>query len=495
MDGEGGKLLPGAKKVQFSNVFKRAWLIGLAVILGFFNQATGWGFQAVAEDRVAIEHVTVIDVESGEALPDQTILIKAGKIVEISASNESKIEDGIERIDGTGKFVIPGLWDMHIHWFAQNSMDLFPINGVTGVRVMWGNAGHHQWRKDFESEKKFGPRMVIASMLVDGPQPFWPGSRIAKNAKDGADAVDEAVEAGADFVKVYTLLPREAYFAIVEACKKQGMVFAGHVPRMVSAWEASRAGQKSMEHLYEIRLSSSSEEEALRKMIAERVAKGDGVVRSALRDSEFNLEINKRTLQTFDEAKAKKLFAEFKKNETWQCPTLTVLRNLAYLEEPVVQDNPNLKYLPKGMRSFIAPSKDPRKRTAEKFKQSQQQFRGSLKLVKMMDDAGVPLIAGTDVLNPFCLPGFSLHDELKLMVEAGLSPAAALRTATINPARFFGKEAEFGTVATGKRADLVILNSSPLLDIGHTTAIDMVILRGKVFSRERLDEMLKTYEN
>lgn len=466
----------------------------IAVVFGFISITTAQQSKIHQAKSLAIERVSVIDVEHGTVIKNQTVIIQNGLISTVGDSENIQDQRFDETIDGTGKYLIPGLWDMHIHWFAQPTMDLFPIRGVTGVRVMWGNSTHHRWREAFDAGEKLGPRMLIASQLVDGEEPYWPTSRVAMTEQDGADVVDEAIEAKADFIKVYTLLPRAAYLSVAKNANAKNIPFAGHVPRTVSAWEASELGQKSMEHLYEIRLACSSEEDTLRKLIDNAVESSNDVVRTAMSKDGLLKEINRRAAATFDEAKARKLFRTFRKNETWQCPTLTVLHNMAYIEEPVCQNNPDLMFIPSSLKAFLAPKKDPGGRSAEQLKQSQNELKVLFKILKMMQEEGVPIIAGTDVLNPFCLPGFSLHKELQLMVDAGLTPAQALRTATINPAKYMNRFEELGSVSIGKQADLVLLDANPLEDISHTKKIAAVLLRGKLLNRNALKQRLNDYQ-
>ena len=442
---------------------------------------------------VVVSNVTVIDVENGKPTPGQTIVLKDG-IIEFVGAESEKPDIAIDvSIDGKGKFAIPGLWDMRIHAYGLNDMALFPINGVVGVRMMWGLPMHHNWRKQFGSGEKLGPRMMIASAIIDGPKPIWPGSIVASDKESGIEAVTKAIAGKADFAKVYSLLPRDAYFAIAEKCKQENLPFDGHVPSMVTIVEASDAGQRSMEHMYDVLLSCSSRAEELRKIRADFVEQNEGEVRSLF--SGDAPEIMQRAFDTYDEKIAAALFGALKKNRTWQCPTLTVLRNIAYLTEPEIQNNPNLKYINKGLRSFIAPKQPRRKQSEDEVQFERKRFQKTLQILGQMHKAGVPIIAGTDVLNPFCLPGFSLHTELELMVKAGLSPADALKTATINAAVFQKKSETMGSIAVGKVADIVLLNANPLDDISQTQNIEAVILRGNVFDRAKLDELLKDFEN
>jgi hypothetical protein len=216
-----------------------------------------------------------------------------------------------------------------------------------------------------------------------------------------------------------------------------------------------------------------------------------GSPRGLYDNKELASTINQRAVNSFDETKAKALFERLAKNQTWQCPTLTVLRNLAFLETPEIQNNPNLKYIPPTFRSTIAPAQDKNGRSAEAFARSQENYRWNLKLLRQIHVARVPILAGTDCLNPFCLPGFSLHEELALLVEAGLTPLEALRTATINPAKFQKQENQFGSIQAGLRADLVLLNANPLEDIANTKSIEAVFLSGRYLDQCQRTEMLK----
>ncbi len=323
-------------------------------------------------------------------------------------------------------------------------------------------------------------------------RPIWP-SVVAQTPEAAVRAVSSAVKTESDFVKAYSLLPRDSFFALLQEAQKQIIPVDGHVPKLVSIAEASDAGMRCMEHLYEVMLSCSSEELDLRKQQTQLV-EPSGEVRTLFDDSTFMQRITRRAYETYDVAKADLLFEKLKNNNTWQCPTLTVLRNLAFINEESVRGNPNLKYLPNGMAKLIAPETDPRGRSADALAFSQDLYRKNLEILKQMNEHGVSILSGTDCLNPYCLPGFSLHEELQLLVSAGLSPLDALRTSTIQPARFMGREAEMGTLEVGKVADLVLLRANPLDDISNTAQIEIVVLRGEVLLRKALDAILADAE-
>jgi imidazolonepropionase-like amidohydrolase len=439
-------------------------------------------------------HVTVLDVAGGTALPDRTVVITGDRITELGPSQSVRAPEGAQVIDATGKFLIPGLWDMHVHWLHKDYLPLFIANGVTGIRLMWGTPFHHQWRREIEQGALRGPRMSIASSIVDGQPPIWPGSTAVKDAAEARQAVIRAKQEGAEFIKVYSRLSREAYFAIADEAKKQGLPFAGHVPAAVTVAEASDAGQHSIEHFTNVLEASSAQEEELRRKSAEALSnlpEGQKFPSRAILRSLFRL-----TLDTFSPEKANALAARFARNHTWQCPTLTVLRNMAFIQDPAIHNDPRVKYMPPGIAAGWDPRGDFRlqDRTPDDYELSREMYRKQKELIVPMRRAGVEFLAGTDVLNPYCFPGFSLHDELALLVESGLSPMEALQTATLNPARFLGKEKDLGTVEKGKIADLVLLDASPLADINNTRKIDAVVTGGKLLGKAELQKMLAEIE-
>jgi imidazolonepropionase-like amidohydrolase len=465
-------------------------LLGLAALL--FAQAQ----QSTQPRPLVLTHVTVIDATGAPAKPEMTVVITGDRIRELGPTQRVRIPKDAQVVDATGRFLIPGLWDMHVHWYGYDKayLRLFTVNGVTGVRVMWGAPIHFEWRKEIEEGTLLGPRMVISSMIVDGPKPVWPASIAVANQAEARQAVIQVKQEGADFVKVYSLLPREAYFAIAEEAKKQGLPFAGHVPYSVSAGEASDAEQRSIEHLTGILAACSTREEELRKGFEDAFSNLPQGQR--LPNPARTRPLTRMMLETFSLEKAATLFPRLKRNHTWQCPTLTVLRSGAFINDRNFRKDPRLKYMPTQLRTQWDPSTDFRfrERTAEDFDLARLVYKKQTELVGMMHRAGVEFLAGTDVQNPYCFPGFSLHDELALLVQAGLSPMEALQAATLKPARFLGKQKELGTVEKGKIADLVLLEANPLEDIRNTTKINSVVLNGRLLDRKALDQLLAELE-
>ena len=452
--------------------------------------------QSSQPKSLVFTHVTVIDATGAPARAEMTVVISDDRITELGSAGTVRIPEGARVVDATGKFLIPGLWDMHVHWYQYDKayLRLFTANGVTGVRVMWGAPIHFQWRKEIQEGNLLGPRMVIASTIVDGPKPIWPASIAVANATEARQAVIKLKQDGYDFIKVYSVLPRAAYFAIADEAKKQGLEFVGHVPFSVSAAEASDAGQRSVEHLTGILAACSTREEELRKGYVD--AYFNPPTGQRLPSPTQTRPLNRMALETFSPQKATALFARLKQNHTWQCPTLTVLRSGAFINDSNFRNDPRLKYMPKQLRTQWDPSTDFRfkQRTAEDFDLSRQTYKKQIELVGMMNRAGVEFLAGTDVSNPYCFPGFSLHDELALLVKAGLSPMEALQTATLNPARFLGREKELGTIEKDKIADLVLLEANPLEDIRNTTKINSVVLNGRLLDTKALGQLLAEVE-
>ena len=426
------------------------------------------------EKPLVFQHVTVIDATGAPARPDMTLTVADGRIAALGKAGTVPLPKDAEIVDATGKFLIPGLWDMHAHLAGTEFLSLCVANGVTGVREMHAfyPALVFYWRQQTAAGKLLGPHIVAAGAMVDGPKPRWPAAVTATNEQEGREAVRSLKQRGADFIKVYDKLPRTAYFAIADEAKKQGLPFAGHVPVAVSIVEASDAGQKSIEHLTGVLLACAANEADLRKEV----------------DEQWNVRLQVKALAGYREEKAQALFARFAKNGTWQCPTLTVLRALASLDDKEFTADDRVKYITPYLRTMLYP-KGP-VASSEEFADRKKVFRKYLAVVGAMQKAGVALLAGTDTPNPYCFPGFSLHDEMALLVQAGLTPMQALQTATRNPAQYLGRSKELGTVEAGKIADLVLLDANPLEDIGNTRRIAAVVVGGKLLPRAALRAML-----
>jgi imidazolonepropionase-like amidohydrolase len=443
--------------------------------------------------QLVLTHVTVIDATGARAQPDMSVTITGNRISAIGRSGQSAAPRDAQVVDATGKFLIPGLWDMHVHPRDKEYLGLFIANGITGIRVMWGSPDHYASRKSIEAGQLIGPHMTIASPIVDGPVLYWPGSIGVADEAQARRAVDQAKQFGADFVKIYQNLPRDLFFAIADEAKKQGIPFAGHVPLSVTAEEASDAGQRSFEHLVGVLPACSNHSDELLK--GQQADLADGIAAGKVKFWGTHVrQSRKMMLDTYSPEKAAALSALLKRNGTWQCPTLTLLHMFAYGDDPAFRNDSRLKYIPASDKASWDPAKVDGMRTAEDFAFSRSEFQRDLEVVGTMQKAGVGILAGTDAGNPFCFPGFGLHDELGFLVQAGLTPMQALQAATSNPARFLGKEKDLGTVQPGKIADLVLLDANPLEDIGNTRKIAAVIYGGQLLPRAMLNTILARTE-
>jgi Amidohydrolase family len=435
--------------------------------------------QSIPAPEMVIRDVTVVNVATGEELHERTVHIQGSRIVSVGPSQQNGPPTQ-DAIDAHGGYLIPGLWDMHIHIHDTEELPLYVANGVTGVRLMAGDQKSAALRAEL-SRVTPSPEIDLASAIVDGSSPMWPGSIVVKNPADARKAVDEIKAGGADFIKVYDGIPRSAYFALADQAKRQHIDFEGHVPFAVSAQEASAAGQRSIEHLTGIALACSSDQESLM-----------GAMERApyFRD---RLAVQAEGYRTFDSKKCTALFAQFRANNTWQVPTLTVLRMWGRLDDRKFTSDPRLTYIDHKSRDGWLDRTMPQQRRWNSmiFQMARGIFSIDEQMVANLYRAGVPLMAGTDAMNPYCFPGFSLHDELSLLVASGLTPLAALQAATLNPARFLGRTAEFGSIEPGKTANLVLLSADPLADIHNTTQIEAVWLRGQYFDRNALDGILE----
>jgi len=409
-----------------------------------------------------------------------------GKAAAVSMPKSAQV------VDGRGRFLIPGLWDMHVHTFTHNPRSTrlwyFPLsvaNGVTGVRDMWTVGDDFpqvvQFRKALSDGSFLGPRYGAVGWLIDGPEPIWPNSDVVSTPQQARDFVHKVRTAGLYFVKVYWQLGRAEYFAIADESKKLGISFAGHVPFVVSASEASDAGQKSIEHLTNVDIGCSTKEKELLLVPAKMWGPAQ----------------DKETLESYDPQKCQHLLESFARNQTWQVPTSWMFfEGRVALRDHFVEDARS-RYVPASVRADWQQQQDapwtglpPSTDTRQEQELRQQKRQQALAIIGMMNKTGVPLMAGTDLGNVFVLPGFNLHDELALFVRGGLTPAEALKTATYNPAKFLGMLDRLGTIEKGKLADLVLLDANPLEDIHNTQKIRAVVLNGRYLDRAALDKLL-----
>lgn len=433
------------------------------------NQAFG--------QSIALTHVTVFDGTGAAPKPDQTILIQGSRIVAVTASAAAKLPKDAKIIDAHGKFATPGLWDMHVHlagvsadpaWSKDVLLPLLIANGITGVRDMGGDLPTLlQWKKDIASGKWQGPHLIVSGpWLSDGGKPTPEQFPVTDEASARA-AVRDLKQRGADFIKILTLPSREVFLAVADEARKQNIAFVGHLPLEVGALQASNAGMHSIEHLYysAFVVSVSSKEQELRGKMLNAIAH---------RDYAENNRLYLEAVETYDPQKAAKLWETLKKNGTWVEPTLAAIYETVHLDPNAVGKGEVPDALAAEWEKAASdPGRKPRLEVLER------KIAVDWKLTEDMHRAGVPLLVGSDSLDPGMIPGESLFKELNQLIRAGLAPQEVLVAATRDAAKFSGMEKDFGTIEAGKFADLVVFANNPLSGSAISPAsVDAVILHG-----------------
>jgi imidazolonepropionase-like amidohydrolase len=452
---------------------------------------------------LAITHVSVIDATGSGTQRDMTVVVTGDRIAAIGPSAAAAIARDAQVVDARGKFLIPGLTDMHVHLTGSGEprgsreyiVPLLVANGVTTARDMGGYVESLKpLREDIRRGKRLGPEIFFAGPYLDGSPPSFQPALVVTNATEAAEDVHTLVQQGVDFIKVQSILGRDAYFAIAAAARRERVVFVGHVPDRVTAAEASDAGQKSIEHLTGVLRACARDEPRLMREQMQPGSKNETPTQLHAREVAWEQEL----LDTYSPQNASDLFDKFARNQTWQVPTLILLQLVAYPTGDAGRTggNPPAKYVPRSlMQKWKAASAEPSK-TMQSAEGSVNRalLQKSFEVVGQMQADGVRILAGTDTGAPFLFPGFALHDELALLVQAGLTPLQALQAATRSPAEFLGKLGTEGTVEPGKIANLLLLDADPLDDIYNTARIRAVVLRGKLLDRRAVDDLLVSVE-
>lgn len=428
---------------------------------------------AVLLQVVAITNATVIDPSTGVARADRTIIVQGTRIATVGAAAQTVLPPGATIVDGRGKYVIPGLWDMHVHDDmpgGEHFLPLYVAHGVTGVRDMNGRLDVlRAWQRDIARGVRVGPRQVISGPYLNGgPVPI--PSISVRTPEQGIAGVDSLRTLGVDFLKVHNGIPAATYFAIARRARERGIVFAGHVFGDVTPVEASDSGQRSLEHLSGFPNQCSAADSA-------RVAALPPVL--------------PLLLGTCTSAPQAPGYARLARNGTWVDPTLVVLAPIAEFRPSAVAGDRLSRFFTDSMMAFLPElTPPPTTPTPEERALASSLFARRVAMVGALSRAGVPLLTGSDVPAAPALPGEGVHDELSLFVRAGLSPLAALRAATWEPARYLAATDSLGTVAPGKVADLVILDANPLAAIENVRRIHAVVANGRFFDTRALAALI-----
>lgn len=472
------------------------------IILFFFSCSPR---QEVYENATCITNVSTIDTEKG-LQEGMTVIVQNSRILKIDKAENFNLSPANQLIDGTGKYLIPGLWDAHVHFayieeMAPSMFDLFLAYGITSVRDTGGKLDFvKEWKNRAEAAPKAAPRVKIAGPLLDGTPNVYDGSIPTRPPLSlGANGVEEALalvdlfdSVGVDLIKAYEMLTPEQFRAVTQAARERGLKVTGHVPLSMDVISASNAGLNSMEHMRNLEMSSASNWEELletrRKMLFDGKDEVGGVLRANIHAAQ-----RAEAVENFDEKIADNVLAVLAKNETWQIPTLALSTGMINRHFDKPEFTESFKYLPTEVaetwKQGVAmvnerPLSDSQKKHSEWM----------MNMAKKINDYEIDMMAGTDCPIFFLTPGLSLHEELAVLVKAGLTPLEALETATINPARYFALESELGLVKENYLADLILLEANPLEKIENTKAISAVFRDGKLFDRAALDKLLDGLE-
>ncbi|MCP2339417.1 amidohydrolase family protein [Actinomadura rupiterrae] len=453
------------------------------------------------DEAFALTHVTLIDATGAPPQNDMTVLVRGRTIAAIGKTGALAVPADAKVLDLTGRFVIPGLVESHVHSAGPEAVvpPLYALTGVTTVREMRGESVHHRWRDRIASGALLGPRWIIGSPIIDGRPSLHTsdtGSLIEVADAAGARAAVRRVKReGADFVKVYSRLTRAAYFAIADEARRQGIPYTGHCPDPVTIAEAVRAGHRTLEHMDAVLLATSSREAEIRRGMA-------AITTDASQDTFHRYHawyqqvypLEHIAVRSFDPQRTDALFDDLRRHARAVVPTLRVHQTLETPETNRKTDE--WRYLPSGMTGWWADVTEVMTggRSPEQAARIREIFEHRKALVGRMHRAGVQVLAGTDTGNPYLVPGFALHEELELLVQSGLTPMQALQAATNRPAQAFGMDAEVGTVEPGKRADLVVLDADPLADIRNTRRIDALVVNGRLITSDERARLLADVE-
>ena len=467
---------------------KRLLAVAAFAFVVFASPALG----APRQGDVIIRHVSVVDVERATTIANQAVVLQGGDIVAVGADAVVAKDWRAKRtVEGKGRYLIPGLWDMHVHFgggpeLVDENKALLPLyvaNGITTIRDCSGDLADQvlAWRGEIAAGTLFGPRLLTSGAKIEGIAPVWKGTIEVGSEADVDAALTRLQQRDkVDFVKITdnTLKPELFLYALRRA-KALGIRTSGHIPMALTVDQAVDAGISSIEHLdYAYNAGAKDEAAITADFAAGRIDRA---------------EANRRLDAGFDRDTAMSAYRRFAAKGVSVTPTLNGSRILAYLDRDDHSKDEGLAYIgPKLRKTYDWRIERAAKADAAAVAARHKQIEDVTTILPMLAEAGVPIMAGTDAgfLNSFNYPGFGLHDEIELFVEKGLTPAQALASATRAGPAWFGSLDRYGAIRPGMAADLVLLTANPLEDAAATRAIDTVVMRGKVHDRAALDKML-----
>jgi len=431
------------------------------------------------DNNLLIRNINVIPISESTTLKNMDVFVKDGHILKITKTTKSTDHNG-QLIDGTDKFLMPGLWDNHAHIDDGKYLPLFLANGITSIRDL-GNSSDKifELRDKIKNREIVAPDLYICGPILEGDPPYW-GKAFwtIKTEEEGIKAVKNLSSKKVDFIKTYHTLPNNIFLAILDQATKDNLKVTGHVSKDFTSIEAIEAGQIGIEHLDSIFNTWSGSALAEVKWNETNIKYEDG-----------SGNWYKATGIKYNEANFKTLLELMKKKSLYFTPTLIQEEKLGKLSEyKELLKNDHLKYIEK---SYYEEDWKPENENLY-YENYYFIYKKEASKLKDLADNSI-LLTGTDTPNPFVIPGFSLHEELELLSKAGISNYEILKAATINGARFVDKEKSIGTVEEGKIANLLILGSSPLEDINNSKDISAVILHGNYITKKELDDKVKIY--
>lgn len=438
-----------------------------------------------------VRHATIVDVEHARLIRDQAVATSGNRIVGVGSDAQLTREWSARQVlDAQGRYLIPGLWDMHVHFgggpdLIEENKALLPLyvaHGITTVRDASGDLPYQVlgWRREIAGGSLFGPNLLSSGPKIEGVKPIWKGTLESGSKADVNNALERLKMFGVDFVKITdsTLEPDLFLYAVTQA-RAAGLKTSGHIPMALTVRQAIDAGLSSIEHLdYAFKAGVKDEAVIATEFAAGRIDRA---------------EANRRLDAGFDRATAMASYRYLAAQGVSVTPTLNGGRILAFLDQDTHENDEYLAYIgPKLRETYAWRVQRASQADAAAIAQRHEHFKRVAAVLPMLQEAGVTIMAGTDAgfLNSFHYPGIGLHDELGLYVEQGLTPAQALSSATRAGPAWFGKLDQYGAIEQGKAADLVLLDRNPLEDIRATRAIRAVILRGVIHDRAALDRLL-----
>lgn len=470
-----------------------------------------------AQSQVLVfRNATVIDGTGAAAQPGVTVVVTGNRITDVGPN--VRVPEQAQVVDATGKFLLPGLSDMHVHLRGETSLLdvqtygelLFLAHGVTSVRVMAGLPVYHTMQREIDAGRSLGPRLTISSRMMDGSMPNLllpaaPGDAAGEEeewrAVDAGTSIPRGYQVttdeqarevvvrekanGVEFVKIHNELTPETYFALAEEARVQGLYLAGHVPTGVSVATLSDSGMRSLEHFEGMLEGCSTREDELLE------ASLDALSLPPAERARRDVEIRRMAVDSFSAEKCAALAVRFVRNETWLSPTFRSDEGIRALSARYAD---MVKYIPDPLRALwrqqAAAATDTPPPSPEEQELASLVEARTREIVAIMKRGGVQFVSGTDAGGGWRIPGITLHEALVELNEAGLTPMEVIQAATSSPARLLRKDDELGTVQAGMLADLVLLNADPLERIGNTRAINSVVINGRLLNRTMLDEML-----